>query len=798
MAQSVGINDDNSTPDPSAMLDVHSTSKGMLVPRMTTAQRLAIDNPATGLLVFDSETNSYWFFNGTEWTEISRWSSDGGNVHRENGNVGIGTTHPNSPLEVAGIVHSTSDGFKFPDGTIQNTAAATADADADPTNELQLLGLNGNDLSITNGNTVNLNLYQNNWTADNGNVFRSTGKVGIGTSDPDGDLHIKSLLDENAKITLENNGTGNAMITSEGGQGDLILQSDSETNLKLDNGIGLRVYGSSTRSEIRLIRADVPAFNSFWAYNPTGFVDFGTSENDGLRFWTDNNIRFHIKPDGAVGIGTTMPSEKLEVAGTIYSNSGGFKFPDGTTQSTAALTNDADADPTNELVQSTHLNGTALEITDAGGIKSVDLSSLQDGVDDADNDPTNELQTLELIGTSLNISNGNSVELNSVQNYWSENNGDVYRNAGNVGIGTIPDHSLDIRRTEKRDAENEIAMLAANILSGSTHRGGLRITHFHSSSSVPGNLLSDWTTVKSNNAHLKLQSENGKIFMDGNVGIGTANPEASLHINQPAAGSGTGGKYGRVFIGSTANDHGSFPYNNIVIDTWPDWSSLILFNTGRYNSKWSMGFHPYAGTPGPGYHLDNDDFYIGRNSFYSSNRFFTIKPNGNIGIGTTNPGQRLEVSGNIQCTSLIETSDQRLKINILPLRNTLEKVQQIQGVYYNWNQENFPEKDFSDEIQIGFIAQELEPVYPELIHTNADGYKSVNYTKLTPILVEAIKEQQQQIDDLQSQLTAQSEQWEARYQSQQNRIQEMMTELATLKTLLEKDSKNPTPKSSSK
>ncbi|MEZ4965144.1 MAG: hypothetical protein R2791_07875 [Saprospiraceae bacterium] len=57
----VAINQDNSAPDPSAMLDVKSSDKGMLVPRMTTAQREAIANPATGLLVFDTDTESFWY-----------------------------------------------------------------------------------------------------------------------------------------------------------------------------------------------------------------------------------------------------------------------------------------------------------------------------------------------------------------------------------------------------------------------------------------------------------------------------------------------------------------------------------------------------------------------------------------------------------------------------------------------------------------------------------------------------------------------------------------------------------------
>ncbi|MCP4183054.1 MAG: hypothetical protein GY761_07020, partial [Hyphomicrobiales bacterium] len=70
LSAQVGINADGSSPDGSAMLDVKSSDKGMLVPRMTTAQRTAIASPATGLFVFDSTTGSFWFYGGSAWNEL--------------------------------------------------------------------------------------------------------------------------------------------------------------------------------------------------------------------------------------------------------------------------------------------------------------------------------------------------------------------------------------------------------------------------------------------------------------------------------------------------------------------------------------------------------------------------------------------------------------------------------------------------------------------------------------------------------------------------------------------------------
>ena len=71
----ISINNDNSTADPSAMLDIKATDKGLLIPRMTSAQRTAISNPADGLLVYDTSTNTYWYRANMQWNEIRNSSS---------------------------------------------------------------------------------------------------------------------------------------------------------------------------------------------------------------------------------------------------------------------------------------------------------------------------------------------------------------------------------------------------------------------------------------------------------------------------------------------------------------------------------------------------------------------------------------------------------------------------------------------------------------------------------------------------------------------------------------------------
>jgi hypothetical protein len=81
ISQNIAINSDGSNPDASAMLDVSSTSKGMLIPRMTSAQRTSIGSPANSLLVFDTSTASFWYYDAdaTSWSELS--GSAGGSCY---------------------------------------------------------------------------------------------------------------------------------------------------------------------------------------------------------------------------------------------------------------------------------------------------------------------------------------------------------------------------------------------------------------------------------------------------------------------------------------------------------------------------------------------------------------------------------------------------------------------------------------------------------------------------------------------------------------------------------------------
>jgi hypothetical protein len=106
-------------------------------------------------------------------------------------------------------------------------------------------------------------------------------------------------------------------------------------------------------------------------------------------------------------------------------------------------------------------------------------------------------------------------------------------------------------------------------------------------------------------------------------------------------------------------------------------------------------------------------------------------------------------------------SDRRFKQNIAPITSALDKIANLQGVTFTWNRKDYPRRFFTDQPQIGLIAQDAETVIPEVVLTDKEGFKSVAYDKLTAVLIEAVKELKVQMNSQDSIIKVQSAQIKA-------------------------------------
>jgi len=186
----------------------------------------------------------------------------------------------------------------------------------------------------------------------------------------------------------------------------------------------------------------------------------------------------------------------------------------------------------------------------------------------------------------------------------------------------------------------------------------------------------------------------GRGCFTNHLGIGTSNPEEMLTvIDTIKAKSGDGTKWIKMRTTGAAVDI--------------DFNQKLHFTTEDYS-------HPMV--------IDN--------------------VNNNVGINTTVPDAafKLDVNGAVRVASINITSDARMKKNITPIDSALEKVSKLRGVEFDWNADAYPDKTFDKGRQIGLIAQEVEKVLPETVLTTSTGEKSVEYTDMVAVLIEAVKE----------------------------------------------------------
>lgn len=136
----------------------------------------------------------------------------------------------------------------------------------------------------------------------------------------------------------------------------------------------------------------------------------------------------------------------------------------------------------------------------------------------------------------------------------------------------------------------------------------------------------------------------------------------------------------------------------------------------------------------------------------------------------------LKVSGDITAKKVTQLSDARCKQDINVLSNSLDKVINLQGVSFNWQEDELMGDSPAEDKQIGFIAQDVEKVLPEVVTKNSQGQLSLDYSSIIPLLVEGMKTQQKNIQSQEEQLKSKSQE----IQTLQQKIAEVESKLEVL------------------
>ncbi len=333
----VGINNDGSTPDLSAMLDIKSTTSGLLIPRMQETERDNIANPAQGLTVYLTDQNVFSYFDGNNWIVLGAgddndWKLDGNNMYSlPSGNVGIGNNSPETKLDVNGnirhgnmlsIYSNVSGGsrswvtFNSPDNGYGDNiflgaggTTVLGSGESEIYTKQNIDNTNGHEtLYLTSDSHIHLiNTMQGGWDSRIEALLMNSDRNWFAGFK---NIYLHDTLNNNHRVRFISRsdyhyGYG---IAINGGQGMVIAGGEAGTRL-FDN-IDLKntemLYLASD------IRNDVPA------------IQFITGTQDG---WDDRVTSITILGNGKVGIGLDNPSGTLQVEATNDAGPNGTDDP---------------------------------------------------------------------------------------------------------------------------------------------------------------------------------------------------------------------------------------------------------------------------------------------------------------------------------------------------------------------------------------------------------------------------------------------------------------------------------------
>jgi len=327
----------------------------------------------------------------------------------------------------------------------------------------------------------------------------------------------------------------------------------------------------------------------------------------------------------------------------------------------------------------------------------------------------------------------------------------VVTSAGNVGIGTsAPDTPLSSARgiVINSGASNDVQIRMQNNTTGSAGSDGGLL-------SISGSQMYLWNYEASNLIFGTNNTERMRIDSSGNVGIGTTAPTEKVDIRGVVRVSRDG-----------VNDSGILAFGNYA-------NGIGYYDNGIFRSALNN-----ISSSGNTLHMGSYEalaFTTSQNALGSQTiRMYIPASTGNVGIGTTSPSSLLHVAGDARITSgslgvgvapnatdgridasndivAYSTSDQRLKENVTPIENALEKVKTLTGVEFDWKEETAHVHGYHGH-DVGIIAQDVQAVLPEAVRTNDSGYLSVRYEKMIALLIEANKELAARVEELEKKL----------------------------------------------